>query len=108
MPNTNPLTVTLDALNAKFDLLNEMYCQSLFCYFRATNDNYTEFDKLDKQPRYAVSSCLWVSITTGNMLVDKMNSLLKIFNGTDMLIAAHCETESKKQYRICKKKQGNG
>lgn len=27
------------------------------------------------------------------MLVDKMNSLLKIFNGTDMLIAAHCEDQ---------------
>lgn len=25
------------------------------------------------------------------MLVDKMNSLLNIFNGTDLLIAAHCE-----------------
>ena len=82
MPNTNPLTVTLDALNSKFDLLNEKCIVNHSCYFGATNDNYTEFDKLDKSRVCGIK--LFMGSSTGNMLVDKMNSLLKIFNGTDM------------------------
>ena len=79
MPNTNPLTVTLDALNSKFDLLNEKCIVNHSCYFGATNDNYTEFDKLDKSRVCGIK--LFMGSSTGNMLVDKMNSLLKIFNG---------------------------
>ena len=48
MPNTNPVTTTLDALNAKLDLLNEKCIVIHSCYFGATNDNYSEFGKLDK------------------------------------------------------------
>ena len=43
MPNTNPVTTTLDALNAKLDLLNEKCIVNHSCYFGATNDNYSEF-----------------------------------------------------------------
>ena len=104
MPNTNPLTVTLDALNSKFDLLNEKCIVNHSCYFGATNDNYTEFDKLDKSRVCGIK--LFMGSSTGNMLVDKMNSLLKIFNGTDMLIAAHCEDQEiiKANIEIYKKK----
>lgn len=99
MPNTNPLTVTLDALNAKFDLLNEKCIVNHSCYFGATNDNYTEFDKLDKHRVCGIK--LFMGSSTGNMLVDKMNSLLKIFNGTDMLIGRSLRRpgNDKSQYR---------
>lgn len=91
MPNTNPTTTSLDALYAKFDLLNEKCIVNHSCYFGATNSNYTELDKLDKHRVCGIK--LFMGSSTGNMLVDKMNSLLKIFNGTDMLIAAHCEDQ---------------
>ncbi|MCD8184388.1 MAG: dihydroorotase [Bacteroides sp.] len=91
MPNTNPLTTTLDALNAKSDLLNEKCIVNHSCYFGATNNNDTEFDKLDKHRVCGIK--LFMGSSTGDMLADKMNSLLKIFNGTDMLIAAHCENQ---------------
>ena len=68
MPNTNPLTVTLDALNSKFDLLNEKCIVNHSCYFGATNDNYTEFDKLDKSRVCGIK--LFMGSSTGNMLVD--------------------------------------
>ena len=35
------LTTTLDALNAKLDLLNEKCIVNHSCYFGATNDNYS-------------------------------------------------------------------
>lgn len=91
MPNTNPLTISLSMLNAKFDRLNERCIVNHSCYFGATNDNYNEFDKLDKHRVCGIK--LFMGSSTGDMLVDKMNSLLNIFNGTDMLIAAHCEDQ---------------
>lgn len=89
MPNTHPQTTTLDALNAKFDLMAQKSLVNYSCYFGATNNNYTLLDSLDKQRVCGVK--LFMGSSTGDMLVDKMNSLLKIFNGTELLIAAHCE-----------------
>lgn len=89
MPNTNPQTTTLDALNEKLDLLNEKCVVNHSCYFGATNDNYNDFTKLDKHRVCGIK--LFMGSSTGNMLVDKRSSLEHIFGGTDMLIAAHCE-----------------
>lgn len=91
MPNTTPLTTTLSALEQKFDLLNEKCIVNHSCYFGATNNNYTEFNQLDKHRVCGIK--LFMGSSTGNMLVDKTNSLLNIFNGTDMLIATHCESQ---------------
>ena len=85
MPNT------LSALEQKFDLLNEKCIVNHSCYFGATNNNYTEFNQLDKHRVCGIK--LFMGSSTGNMLVDKTNSLLNIFNGTDMLIATHCESQ---------------
>lgn len=92
MPNTSPLTTTLEALNAKLDLLNEKCIVNHSCYFGATNNNYSEFSKLDNHRVCGIK--LFMGSSTGNMLVDKMNSLLRIFNETDLLIAAHCEDQN--------------
>lgn len=92
MPNTSPLTTTLDALNAKFDLMAGKSVINYSCYFGATNNNHTELNQLDKHRVCGIK--LFMGSSTGNMLVDKMNSLLNIFNGTDILIATHCEDQN--------------
>lgn len=61
MPNTSPQTVTLDALNAKLDLLNEKCIVNHSCYFGATNNNYTEFENWIAIV-YVVSSFLWALV----------------------------------------------
>lgn len=91
MPNTSPQTTTLDALEAKFELYGEKCLVNYSCYFGATNNNYLEFKKLNKERVCGIK--LFMGSSTGNMLVDKMTSLLNIFNGTDLLIAAHCEDQ---------------
>ena len=91
MPTTNPQTTTLSALEHKFDLVKEKCIVNHSCYFGATNNNYTEFNQLDKHRVCGIK--LFMGSSTGNMLVDKTNSLLNIFNGTDMLIATHCESQ---------------
>lgn len=61
MPNTNPLTTTLSALEQKFDLLNEKCIVNHSCYFGATNNNYTEFNQLDKH-RVCGIKLSWVPV----------------------------------------------
>lgn len=91
MPNTQPLTTSLSAWEQKRALMNERCIVNHSCYFGATNDNYKEFHQLDKRRVCGIK--LFMGSSTGNMLVDKINSLQNIFNGTDLLIAAHCESQ---------------
>jgi dihydroorotase len=92
MPNTNPQTVTLDALNKKFDEMGEKSWINYSCYFGATNENYDEFKHLDAHRVCGIK--IFMGSSTGNMLVDKVESLRRIFGGTDLLIAAHCEDQA--------------
>ncbi|NDV60107.1 dihydroorotase [Bacteroides sp. 519] len=91
MPNTNPVTTSLDSLNMKFELMAEKSSVNYSCYFGATNNNYNVFGQLN--PHRVCGVKLFMGSSTGNMLVDQMNSLQHIFNGTDLLIAAHCESQ---------------
>lgn len=89
MPNTIPQTTTLDALKQKFDLGAEKSLVNYSFYFGATNNNTQLLDQLDAHHICGVK--LFMGSSTGDMLVDRKESLLRIFGGTDLLIAAHCE-----------------
>ncbi len=92
MPNTNPQTTTLDALEEKLALFAAKSAVNYSCYFGATNNNYTELSKLDEHRVCGVK--LFMGSSTGNMLVDRRESLLNIFGGTHLPIAAHCEDQA--------------
>lgn len=89
MPNTVPQTTTLEALEQKFSLLDKQCMVNHSCYYGATNDNSTDFTRLDKTRVCGVK--LFMGSSTGNMLVDRLDSLRNVFGGTDLPIAAHCE-----------------
>lgn len=89
MPNTKPATITLEDLENKLELMSQKSLVNYSCYFGATNKNYTDFNKLDQHRVCGIK--LFMGASTGNMLVDNMRSLVRIFTGTDMLIATHCE-----------------
>ena len=91
MPNTNPQTTTIEAWEAKMDNFAQHSLANYSCYFGATNSNYDLFDKLDKHRVPGIK--LFMGSSTGNMLVDRKESLRHIFGGTDMLIMAHCEDQ---------------
>lgn len=92
MPNTNPQTTTIEALWEKLELYSNHSFVNYSCYFGATRDNYKLFPELD--PRRVCGIKLFMGASTGNMLVDEDDRLLKIFGGTDLLIATHCEEQS--------------
>lgn len=108
MPNTNPQTVTIDAWHEKMELMAGKSLANYSCYFGATNGNYHLLGELDRHSVCGIK--LFMGSSTGNMLVDRRESLLNIFNGTDLLIAAHCEEQGviKKNTALFKEKYGDG
>ena len=91
MPNTNPQTTTQDLLQQKFDLAAEKSLANYSFYFGATNDNLAEVVKTD--PKRVCGIKLFMGSSTGNMLVDKNEVLVRLFRESPCLIAAHCEDE---------------
>ncbi len=91
MPNTNPQTTTVDALNRKFDRAAEVSLANYSFFIGATNDNIDELKKAEAHRALAIK--VFMGASTGNMLVDNPRTLEKIFAETDMLIASHCESE---------------
>ncbi len=106
MPNTNPQTTNLDALNEKYEIAAEKSLANYSFYFGATNDNYAELPKINKKEVCGIK--VFMGSSTGNMLVDNPESLKRIFSETDNLIATHCEDEEtiQKNTKIYKEKYG--
>ena len=91
MPNTNPQTTTQELLQHKFDLASEKSLANYSFYLGATNDNLAEVVKTD--PKKVCGIKLFMGSSTGNMLVDKNEVLVRLFREAPCLIAAHCEDE---------------
>ena len=92
MPNTVPQTTTQELLQQKFDLAAEKSLANYSFYLGATNDNLSEVVKTD--PHKVCGIKLFMGSSTGNMLVDKNEVLVRLFRESPCLIAAHCEDES--------------
>lgn len=92
MPNTNPQTTTLEALEEKFKNAETKSVVNYSFYFGATNNNAHLLPQLNKQQVCGVK--LFMGASTGNMLVDKMQILKQIFSDARMLIATHCEDQN--------------
>ncbi len=91
MPNTNPQTTTIDALMWKLQRGAETSVANYSFFFGGTNDNMDEVRKLDRSRVPGLK--LFLGSSTGNMLVDRKESLERFFGETDMLIAIHAEKE---------------
>ena len=91
MPNCNPQTTTLEALDNKFQDAATKCIVNYSFYFGATNNNADQLKALDKTHVCGVK--LFMGASTGNMLVDRMEALKKIFSEAGMLIATHCEDQ---------------
>lgn len=91
MPNTLPQAVSIGKLNEKFRIASEKSLANYSFYLGATNDNLDEIKKADKSQVCGIK--LFMGSSTGNMLVDNESSLRKLFNESEILIAAHCEDE---------------
>lgn len=91
MPNTNPQTTTIKALEDKFSTAKKDSLANYSFMFGGTNDNFEEVARLDKTKVAGLK--LFLGSSTGNMLVDDEAVLRKIFSSTDLVISVHCEDE---------------
>ena len=91
MPNTVPQTTTQELLQQKYDLAAEKSLANYSFYLGATNDNLAEVVKTD--PKKVCGIKLFMGSSTGNMLVDKNEVLVRLFRESPCLIAVHCEDE---------------
>jgi dihydroorotase len=92
MPNTIPQTTTLEALAEKRKLASAKSHVNYSFFFGATNNNSDAFASLDIHRVPGIK--LFMGSSTGNMLVDKFGSLLKIFEtaaNLDLPLMTHCE-----------------
>lgn len=89
MPNTNPQTTTLEALEEKFALARQKSHVNYSFFYGATNDNVDTFPQLDIHRIPGIK--LFMGSSTGNMLVDRREALERIFSTTPLPLMAHCE-----------------
>lgn len=91
MPNTKPQTTTIADLEWKLQRGAETSAANYSFFFGGTNENMDEIRKLDRSRIPGLK--LFLGSSTGNMLVDKKESLERIFGEAGMLIAIHAEKE---------------
>jgi len=100
MPNTNPQTTTLSLLEDKHEMAAGKSLANFSFYLGATNDNLDEIRQLDPSKSCGVK--VFMGASTGNMLVDKVETLEGIFAESPVLIATHCEDEETIRRNISK------
>ena len=106
MPNTVPNTFTQELLEEKYKRASEVSLANYSFFMGASNDNIEEV--LKTNPRNVCGIKVFMGSSTGNMLVDKNETLEALFSKCKLLIATHCEDETtiKNNIAIYKEKYG--
>lgn len=92
MPNCVPQTVTLQALQDKFDHAAETCLVNHSFYLGATHTNLDQIEKID--PKIVCGVKLFMGSSTGGMLLDDAASLKALFKAATVPVAVHCEETS--------------
>ena len=102
MPNTNPPTITAEALKEKIELAKAKSNGKIAFHIGATNSNAEEICRLisegDPQtgirPEDIAGVKVFMGSSTGNMLVDDNCALSKLFAISKKPVLVHCEDET--------------
>lgn len=89
MPNVNPLTITTEALQDKFNRAKDKSLANFSFYLGASNDNIEVIKSIN--PNDACGIKVFMGASTGNMLVDNPDTLEQIFAHAPIIVATHCE-----------------
>lgn len=92
MPNTKPQAVSIELLEEKYKLGAARSVVNYAFFMGATNDNLEEILKTDLSQVPGLK--IFMGSSTGNMLVDKRETLEAIFRQFPGIIALHCEDEA--------------
>jgi len=90
MPNVNPATTTIEALEKKYAIAERGSVANYAFYLGATEDNLEQIKALD--PRRACGVKVFMGASTGNLLVENPTALEGIFRDSPVFIVTHCES----------------
>jgi dihydroorotase len=102
MPNTSPPALTQQLLTDKYLLAEEKSLANYSFFMGVSNENYDEVMRTDKKNVCGIK--VFMGSSTGNMLVDNEHTLTKLFANAGLLIATHCESESRIKQRSAEAK----
>ena len=98
MPNTIPQTTTIQHLEEKFQIAAHHSRVNYSFFFGATNTNTDTVMILDQQRVPGVK--VFMGSSTGDMLVDRQETLHRLFSRSPLLLMAHCEDTNIIQHNI--------
>ncbi|HAI83987.1 MAG TPA: dihydroorotase, partial [Chitinophagaceae bacterium] len=94
MPNTMPPAFTQALLEQKYTTAAATSVANYSFFMGTSNDNIDEILKVNEKKNEICGVKIFMGSSTGNLLVDNMLALEKVFAGSEVLIATHCEEES--------------
>ena len=89
MPNVNPTTTTNENLTKKFQLASTKSASNYSFHLGASNTNIEEIKQVDINQAAALK--VFMGASTGEMLVDNLDSLDDIFHFSPLTVVTHCE-----------------
>jgi dihydroorotase len=93
MPNTNPPALTHSLLEEKYEIGRNTSLANYSFYMGVSNTNADEVLRTNERKQEICGVKIFMGSSTGNLLVDSPLALDKIFGGSELLIATHCEDE---------------
>lgn len=90
MPNVNPLTISLETLEDKYQRAAQKSLANFSFYMGASNDNLEVIKSLPVDVACGIK--VFMGASTGNMLVDDPDILEGVFANAPILVATHCES----------------
>jgi dihydroorotase len=103
MPNTVPAATTIDLLEQKYSRAAEVSLANYSFFMGTTNSNIDELLKVD--PTKVCGVKIFMGSSTGDMLVDNVAELEKVFSQVKTLIAVHCEDDPMVKENVQKYKE---
>lgn len=94
MPNTKPPALTHALLEEKYEIAKNTALANYSFFMGTSNDNTEEVLRTNDRKKDICGVKIFMGSSTGNMLVDNPLVLERIFAGSELLIATHCEDEA--------------
>lgn len=94
MPNTSPPAFTQALLEDKYDIARRSSLANYSFFMGTSNDNIEEVLRTNEKKDRVCGVKIFMGSSTGNLLVDNPLMLDKVFAGSELLIATHCEDEA--------------
>jgi len=90
MPNVNPATTSIEALEKKYEIASKKSMANYSFYLGATEENLDQIKLLNPKKHCGVK--VFMGASTGDLLVEHPQALEAIFRESPALIVTHCES----------------